>query len=119
MAPDLRKQVILISLRIKEADLPRPLIGREPTVPVSFRIEPSIWKELAQKAKQDDKGVAELARIAIYQYLDRNPVTLAIDANITEQDWWDHRVAVHDGNVALDDTCSVCNAGFALMRKMY
>jgi len=97
--------------------LPRPLVGREPTIPVTFRIEPSVWEELRRVAKQDDKGVAEVARIAIYQYLKSNPVNVPTDLVISEQEWWDHRVAVHNRGVPTDTSCTVCEAYFAQLRS--
>jgi len=58
----------------KEDILPRPLIGREPTVVKSFRVEPELWEEFCKSAKQHHDGIGSALRIAMMHHLTRYPV---------------------------------------------
>lgn len=58
--------------------MPKPRIGRDPLVVKTFRVEPTVWNTALARAKQNGIGVAELVRIALMQYLERNPVDTAL-----------------------------------------
>ena len=96
--------------------MPRKLIGREPTIPVSFRIAPSIGDQLEKVAEQDGRGKAEAARIAIYQYLERNPLNpdrtnigeLSVDERMALA--YDHAEKVHEqGRPLAKGMCDICD----------
>jgi Ribbon-helix-helix protein, copG family len=90
--------------------------GEEALQPRTFRIEDSIWEELGNLAIQEGYPRAQLVRIAVLQYLERNPVTVGGVPNMSYEDWLDHKDKEHNGWTPVDGACSVCDRYIRLAR---
>ena len=93
--------------------MPRPLIGREALVVKSFRVEPTVWENATKLANQEGMGIAEIVRIALMQYLERNPLdpdkaALSLEERMALA--YEHAEKAHQQGMPLaKGMCSICD----------
>ena len=70
--------------QIRSLRLGRPPLGDGSSFRVQFRVSPATFEALLARARREDRGISEIARLALERYLDESADCAADDARKTE-----------------------------------